>query len=69
MIARYLTRQLMDDPEPGRDIRGEGDIDALEYALLSFRISGDSDREQLRKAYFPGDEKNMSHISRRLKNE
>lgn len=60
--TEYLTRQLLGEPGPRRDMQGEGDIYAREYAFICSRISGDSDREQLRKAYFLGDEKAISHI-------
>lgn len=66
--TEYLTRRLLGESGPRRDIHQQGNIYAHEYALVLSVIHNDKDRQRLCKAYFCGNEKAILQIGLQFKN-
>ncbi len=60
--TEYLTRALLADFGPRRDMYGQGDIYAEELALMKSIITDDGDNQRLCKAYFEGDQQSIAGI-------
>lgn len=62
--TEYLTRNLLNDFNPRKDVNGRGDIYARELAPFLSLIVDDECLRQLCKAYFSGDSTAISSIKR-----
>lgn len=60
--TEYLTRSLLGELGPRRDVHGQGDIYAREFALFESVIVSDEGLRQLCKAYFVGDDRSISQL-------
>ncbi len=60
--TEYLTRSLLDELGPRRNVHGQGDIYAREFALFESVIVGDEGLRQLCKTYFVGDDRSISQL-------
>lgn len=58
--TEYLTRIILNDQGPRRDINGNGDLYKNEFALFNTMIHNEADHEVLNKAYFLGDQQAIS---------
>jgi hypothetical protein len=66
--TEYLTRNLLDDFSPRKDMHGQGDIYGKEIAPFLSVIVEQEYLPQLCKAYFTGDREIISALKYRLEN-
>ncbi len=64
--TEYLTRQLLNDFGPRRDVNGQGDIYAKEVALFLSINENRQDLEHLCQAYFMGNDIKISLIKNNI---
>jgi len=64
--TEYLTRSLLDDFGPRRDVHGQNDMYARELAPFLSILDSDADRQQLCRAYIAGENNAIQQIGYRV---
>jgi hypothetical protein len=67
--TEYLTRNLLNNLSPRRDVNGENDLYASEITPFLALVTDDEHREQLYKAYFLGNRKSIVCLQDDLANQ